>query len=84
VTKEPIFYEEESLTLHSELFDKYLNKLVFEQINSKGKRFQGKDTYMYLNGVPTLRIVEEDQLEVVGTSRATTTKDDTKGTYTRK
>ena len=30
VTQEHFFYEEESLTLHSALFDKDLNKLVFE------------------------------------------------------
>jgi hypothetical protein len=69
VTQEPVFYEEESLTLHSALFDKYLNKLVFERVNSKGKRAQGKDTELDLNGVPTSRITRmhkstRDALEV--------------------
>jgi len=41
-TREPTFYEEEYLTLHSALFDKDLKKLVFERVNSKGKRI--KDT----------------------------------------
>jgi hypothetical protein len=49
VIQEPIFYEEESLTLHSALFDKYLKKLVFERVNSKGKRI--KDTELDLNNV---------------------------------
>jgi hypothetical protein len=52
VTQEPVFYEEESLTLHSALFDKDLKKLVFERVNSKGKRIQEKDTELDLNGVP--------------------------------
>jgi hypothetical protein len=55
-TPEPAFYEEDSLTLHSALFDKVLNNLVFELVNSKGKRIQQKDTELDLNGVPPSRI----------------------------
>jgi hypothetical protein len=57
VTLEPAFYEEESLTLRSALFDKDLRKLVFERVNSKGKRIQEKYTELDLNEVPQSRIV---------------------------
>jgi hypothetical protein len=40
--QEPIFYEEESLTLHNALFDKDSKKLVLERVNSKGKKVQEK------------------------------------------
>jgi hypothetical protein len=68
-TQEAIFYEEESVTLHRTLFEKCLKKLVLERVNSKGKRFQGKDIDFYLNGVPPSRIakihkVTSDSLEV--------------------
>ena len=41
-TQEPVFYEEESLTLHNALFDKDSKKLIFERVNLKGKKVQGK------------------------------------------
>jgi hypothetical protein len=44
------------LTLHSASFDKDLKKLVFERVNSKGKRI--KDSEMNLNKVPTSRIAK--------------------------
>jgi len=59
VTQEPIFFEEESLTLHSDIFYKYPKKLVFEIINSKGKKVQGKmHSEFNLSGVPQSRIAK--------------------------
>jgi hypothetical protein len=43
-TQQPVFYEEESLTLHSASFDRDSKKLVFERVNSKGKRSREKPT----------------------------------------
>lgn len=40
VIQEPKYYEEEYLTLHNALFDKYLKKLVFEFLNSRGKKIK--------------------------------------------
>jgi hypothetical protein len=57
-TQEPIFFEEESLTLHSALFDKSTKKLVFEKVHSKNKKIQGKSSSEFdLNGVPPSIIV---------------------------
>jgi len=44
------------LTLHSASFDKYLKNMVFECVNSKGKRT--KYSEMDLNKVPVSRIVK--------------------------
>jgi hypothetical protein len=58
-TQEPIFFEEESLTLHSALFDKDSKKLVFERVNSKGKKVQGKTHSEFnLSGVLPSRIAK--------------------------
>jgi hypothetical protein len=37
-TKEPIIFEEESLTLHHSTFNKNSRKLVNENVNSKNKK----------------------------------------------
>jgi hypothetical protein len=58
VTQEPIIFEEESMTFHNALFDKGLKKLVFEKINARNKKFQGKaSSTLDLNGVPPSRIM---------------------------
>jgi hypothetical protein len=41
-TQEPIIFEEESLTLHSAMFDKYSKKLIIENVHSKNEKVQGK------------------------------------------
>jgi hypothetical protein len=38
IVQETTFDEEESLTLHNASFDKELKRLVFESVNSRGKR----------------------------------------------
>jgi hypothetical protein len=56
-TQEPVFFEEESLTVHNALFDKDSKKLIFERIHSKNKKVQGKsNSELDLNGVPPSRI----------------------------
>jgi hypothetical protein len=54
IVQENIFDEEESLTLHNASFDKELKKLVFQHVNSRGKRV--KDSTMDLRGVPTSKL----------------------------
>jgi hypothetical protein len=44
-TQEPIFFEEESLTVHNALFDRSTKKLIFERIHSKNKKIQGKSNF---------------------------------------
>jgi len=57
--QEPIFYEEESLTLHNVLFDKDSKNLVLERVYSKGKKVQGKTHAKYdLNRVLPSRIAK--------------------------
>jgi hypothetical protein len=41
-TQEPIIFEEESLTLHSAMFDKGEKKLVIEKIHAKNKKSSRK------------------------------------------
>jgi len=41
-THETIVFEEESLTMHSAMFDKSSRKLVIERVKSKNKKVQGK------------------------------------------
>jgi hypothetical protein len=58
-THEPILFKEESLTLHSFLFDKGLKKLVFEIFHLNNKKVQGKSSLgLELNGVPTYKIIQ--------------------------
>jgi hypothetical protein len=58
-TQEPIIFEEESLTLHSALFNKVSKKLVIEKIHAKNKKVQGKlSLKLDLNGVPPSKIVQ--------------------------
>jgi hypothetical protein len=57
-TQEPILSEEKSITLHSSLFEKGLEKLVFEKVHSKNKKVQGKSSSkLDHNGVPPSKIV---------------------------
>ena len=42
VTQEPFLFEEESTTLHNDMFDKVSKKLVFEKTNTRNKKAQGK------------------------------------------
>jgi len=57
--QEPILFEEESMTLHSVLFDKVSKKLVFDKTNARNKKAQGNIcSILDLNGVPPSRIVQ--------------------------
>jgi hypothetical protein len=54
IVQENIFDEEESLTLHNASFDKELKKIVFQHVNSRGKRV--KYSTMDLRGVPASKL----------------------------
>jgi hypothetical protein len=58
-TYEPIVFEEESLTMHSAMFDKSSRKLVIERVKSKNKKVQGKlSSELDFNGVPPSRTIQ--------------------------
>jgi hypothetical protein len=45
-TQEPILFEEESMTLHSALFDKISKIFIFEKTNARNKKDQGNTSSM--------------------------------------
>jgi len=56
--KKLVFFEEESLTLHSAMFEKSTKKLVLEKVQPKVKKSQGKSNLEFdFNGVPPFGFV---------------------------